>query len=122
MSTFNSGFWGTYSLLGNRRPGIAQLFVRLRNGKSARALRDQIKDLIAASTTTTGSVSNVRAQYATVDAGDLGGSRTIETETITTLTANDSSNANTLKEIGQTIVTRPAYPADASGNGGPALS
>lgn len=118
-----SGFWGgtSYSLLNNRRPGISQLFVRLRNGKTARAIRDQIVDLIAASGSTTGSVTNKRVKQIDADLGMLGGSRTIESETITTLAANSTSNANTINEIA-TMKTRPSYPRDTSGNGGPALT
>jgi hypothetical protein len=118
-----SGFWGgtTYSLLNNRRPGIGQLLARVRTGKTGRAIRDQIVDLIAASGSTQGSVTNKRAQHTDAMLGNVSGVRPIETETITTLVANSTSNANTLNEIA-TAKTRPSYPRDASGNGGPALA
>jgi hypothetical protein len=120
-TSFSSGFWGTYSLLANRRPGISQLFVRLRNGKTARAIRDQITDLITASGATTGSVTNKRVQQTDAQLGMLGGARTIESETIATLAASSTSNANTLAEL-TTMKTRPSYVRDTSGNGGPALT
>jgi hypothetical protein len=123
MAAFYADFWGSggYSLLNNRRPGISQLFVRVRNGKTAKALRDQIVDLITASGSTTGSVTNKRVQQVDSDAGQLGGVRTIESQTITTLAANSTSNSNTINEIA-TMKTRPSFPADLSGNGGPALT
>lgn len=123
MATFSSGFWGnpTTLLLNNRRPGIAQLFVRLRNGKTARAIRDQITDLLAASAATQGSVTNARVQQVDAQLGMVGGARTVESETITTLRADDTTNANTLAEL-STMKTRPAYPGDLSGNGGKALA
>ena len=121
MATFSSGFWGTYSLLSGRRPGISQMFVRLRNGKTARAIRDQITDLIAASGSTAGSVTNKRVQQTDAQLGLLGGARTIESETITTAAASSTANSNTLNEL-TTMKTRPSYVRDTSGNGGPALT
>jgi len=66
-------------------------------------------------------VTNKRVKQIDGDLGMLGGARTIESETIETLAASSTSNANTLKEL-TTMATRPSFVADSSGNGGPALT
>lgn len=120
-TSFSSGFWGTYSLLSGRRPGITRVFSMLKSGKTGRAIKDQIVDLIAASTSTQGSVTHKRVQQTDAQLGMLGGARTIESETVETTTASSTANSNTLNEL-VTMKTRPSYVRDTSGNGGPALT
>lgn len=117
-----SSFWGGSdqyaTLAGTRSHAARKVFAALRH-RSVLKVRAQIVALIAASTTTTGAVSHVRTQYVDGNAGIIGGAKTIETVTETSDQANTA--ATTLKSAA-TMSTRPAYVADASGNGGPALS
>lgn len=111
-----SAFWG-----GN---GYANLYSRSHISMKMRMLlrkvsnlevRDQLVDLIAASTSTQGSVTRkqLQADTAPVSVGAMGGARTIETKTLESATAN--TTGGTIKVAASAKAWPATYPANGNG-------
>lgn len=114
MATNWSGFWGGsgYALAYSRN-STAMKMRRLMRSKMGLADKDQVVDLIAAATTTVGSVTRKRITYTSGLA--LGGARAAANETLTTAQANSTSSDIKIAVTKKTFPT--TYPKDLSGNG-----
>jgi len=119
-----SDFWGpnvgAYSMIDGRMPRRDRI-QRVVNRDGFRTFTALFNGLIGAATG-----SNVTATHRRVQAlnnnNELGGLRTVEV--VTDINRNTAAaDVTALKEMVYDVKTRPApYPADRSGNGGPAYS
>lgn len=114
MATNWSGFWGGSGYAqAYARNGVAMKMRQLMRSKRGLADKDQVVDLIAASTSTIGSVTRKRITYTT--GGVLGGVVPTANETLVTTAANLTTCDI---KVAVTKKTFPAtYPRDLSGNG-----
>ena len=110
-----SGFWGgsAYANLYSRSH-ISMKMRRLLRGVSNLDERKQLVDLIAASTSTQGSVTRkqLQANTAPVSVGAMSGSRIIETKTLTSATAN--ATGGTMKVAASAKAWPSTYPANGN--------
>lgn len=120
-----SGLWNNefdedYSLLVNKNPRRNRM-QRVVNRASFRAFKELFDTLIgaAAGGNAVASHKQVGHPATPIALGALGGSRTIDTisDINRATTAADVTN---LKEVVVNVDVAPTYPADLSGNGGPA--
>ncbi len=122
-----SGFWDNnpqspqaHSLIG-KYPNRNRIR-RLVNREGFRRYTELFDTLIGAGAGGTAAATHKRiaAQDSTA-IGALGGVRTVETVTDINR-ASTNADITALKEMVFNVKTRPSYPADLSGNGGPAFS
>jgi hypothetical protein len=114
----SSGLFGsTYSFIDGRMPMRSQTRrMVLKNGN--RVLRELFDTLIGAAA---GDAASKTYPRIAEDSGMGGGRRTIDTVTVISRVST-SADITTLKEIVVNVDRSAAYPADLSGNGGPALA
>jgi hypothetical protein len=115
-----SGFWNEsgqpYSLLVNKNPR-RNAIRRTVNREGFRVVTELFDTLIGAGVGGTASASHARVKH-TTDARSV---NVGAVETVTDINrASTSADVTLLKEMTFGVVTAPSYPADASGNGGPA--
>ncbi len=125
VATTYSGFWGPnandYSLIDGRMPRRYAI-KRVVNRDGFRALTELFDTLVGATAGGTAAATHTHVSHAE----DADGSADLGKPVIATITdinrATTAADVTTLKEMVFNVKTRPAYPADASGNGGGALS
>lgn len=112
---------GSYSLLINKPPR-RYAAKRIVNREQFRVLTALFNGLIGAASGSNVTATHKRIQaQTTLPLGNIGGLRTIET--VTDINRNTAAaDVTALKEIMYNVKTRPSYPKDLSGNGGPALT
>lgn len=127
VATGWQGLWtyeagqATYTPIQNRIPrrnGIK----RLMNRSQWRAASELFDTLLGAAVGGTAAKSHTQVQAVTPVPGLIGGGlRTIETVTDINR-ATTTADVTMLKEMTVNVKTRPSYPKDLSGNGGPAFA
>jgi hypothetical protein len=117
MPAFSGLFGDSYSLLNNKQPSRSMMRRQVLKPGS-RKLRELFDTCLGAAAG--GSASATYKQIAE-DSGIGGGLRTIETITVISRVST-AADITALKEIVVNVDRSPAYPADLSGNGGPALA
>lgn len=110
-----------YSLLVNKS-SIRNRIKRVINREQFRVITELFDTLIGATSGGTASATHkrVKGEVSVPTAlGQMGGARTIETVTDINR-ASTAADVTALKEMTFNVKTRPTYPRDLSGNGGPA--
>lgn len=121
-----SGFWdngatigGTYALQSNKMPR-RNAIRRVANREGFRKLTALINGLTGAATGSNVTSTTKKVGQDMTSAAN-GGARTIDT--VTVINRNTAAaDVTAIKEMLYNVRTRPTYPRDLSGNGGPAFT